>query len=133
MDKALDACAILAYIRKETGGDVIANMLKDPTVTCYAHAINIVEVYYHYLRLFDEATANQAIADLETDGVIIRQDLDTDFWKQVGRLKTRGRISIADCFCIALAQRLGGEVVTTDHHEFDVLVPLNIVPINFIR
>jgi predicted nucleic acid-binding protein len=44
-----------------------------------------------------------------------------------------GRISLADCFCIVLAQELSGEVVTSDHHEFDPLVPLNLVPITFIR
>lgn len=43
------------------------------------------------------------------------------------------RISIADCFCIALTQRLNGEVVTCDHHEFDAIVPLNLCPIQFIR
>jgi hypothetical protein len=55
------------------------------------------------------------------------------FWQSVGRLKARGRISIPDCFCIVLAQELGGEVVTSDHHEFDPLVPLGLVSIRFIR
>ena len=55
------------------------------------------------------------------------------FWQRVGGLKARGRISLADCFCIVLAQELSGEVVTSDHHEFDPLVPLGIVPIRFIR
>ncbi len=133
MDKSLDACAMLAYLQQEAGEDVLADMLKDATVTCFAHAVNMVEVYYHYLRVYDEAAANKAVATLESDGVIVREDLDEDFWKAVAGLKRRGRISLADCFCIALAQRLGGEVVTTDHHEFDALVPLNLVPINFIR
>ena len=133
MDKSLDACAMLAYLQQEAGGDVLADMLKDSTVSCYAHAVNMVEVYYHYLRVFDEAAADKAVATLENDGVVIREDLDADFWKAVAKLKRRGRISLADCFCIALAQRLGGEVVTTDHHEFDAPVPLTIVPIQFIR
>ena len=133
MDKALDACAMLAYLQQEAGGELVANTLNDTTVSCYAHAVNMVEVYYHYLRVFDEAAASKAITALKNDGVIAREDLDEDFWKSVANLKARGRISLADCFCIALAQRLGGEVVTTDHHEFDALVPLNLVPIQFIR
>ncbi len=59
--------------------------------------------------------------------------MNRDFAERVGQLKARGRISLADCFCIALAQTLSGQVVTTDHHEFDAIVPLGIVPIYFIR
>jgi hypothetical protein len=60
-------------------------------------------------------------------------DMNRSFWQRVGELKARGRISLPDCFCISLAQELGSEVVTIDHGEFDPLVPLGIVPINFIR
>lgn len=63
----------------------------------------------------------------------MRRDMSQPFWKRAGRLKARGGISIPDCFCIVLAQQVGGEVVTSDHHEFDPLVPLGIVPILFIR
>jgi predicted DNA-binding protein (UPF0278 family) len=55
------------------------------------------------------------------------------FLQRVGDHKARGRISLPDCFCIALAQELSAEVVTSDHGEFDPLVPLGIVPIKFIR
>ena len=55
------------------------------------------------------------------------------FWERVGSHTARGRIALADCFCLALAIELGGEVVTTDHAEFDPLVALGICPIRFIR
>ena len=55
------------------------------------------------------------------------------YWQRVGGHKSRGGISLPDCFCIALAEELSAEVVTTDHGEFDRLVPLGIVPIKFIR
>lgn len=133
MNHTLDACAMLAYLQSESGYQVVKALLDSPTENCYAHVINLIEVYYNFLRLADEQTAENAINDLIADGVVVCYDMDADFWKRVAKLKGRGRISIADCFCIALAQRLGGAVVTTDHHEFDALVPLNIVPINFIR
>ncbi len=34
-----------------------------------------------------------------------------------------------DCFCIALARALGGEVVSSDDHEFGPLMPLGLCPI----
>ena len=67
--------------------------------------------------------ATQTILTLFADGVIERTDMSRHFWQRVGELKARGRIS----------QELGGEVVTSDHGEFDPLVPLGIVPVNFIR
>lgn len=133
MNYALDACAMIAYLRGETGGTVVDGFLKNPTDTCYAHSINLLEVYYDFIRKHDEPSARQALKDLVTAGVIIRRDMSQPFVYKVGQLKARGRISLADCFCIVLAQSLSGQVVTSDHHEFDPIVPLGIVSICFIR
>lgn len=97
------------------------------------HTINLLEVYYDFIRRHDETVAQQALRDLAGAGVIERRDMNQRLTRQVGQLKARGSISLADCFCIALAQKIGGEVVTSDHHEFDRLVPLGIVSIRFIR
>jgi PIN domain nuclease of toxin-antitoxin system len=129
----LDASAMVAYLGAEPGGLVVRALLNDPTTVCYAHTINLCEVYYNAIRLSDVPRARQTILNLFADGVIERQDMSQDFWQRVGEHKSRGRISLPDCFCISLAQELGGEVVTSDHGEFDPLVPLGIVPINFIR
>jgi PIN domain nuclease of toxin-antitoxin system len=133
MNYALDACAMIAYLRAEPGFAVVASLLTDPTHTCYAHTMNLLEVYYDFIRHTNEPSARRALRALAADGVKARRDLNRRFFRRVGQLKARGRISLADCFCITLAQELGGEVVTSDHHEFDPLVPLGIVPILFIR
>ena len=124
---------MVAYAAGEPGGDVVDNLLRDPDAICYAHAVNLCEVYYGVLRATDEQTARQLITDLYADGVIERRDLSRRFWSRVGRLKARGGISLADCFCVALAQQLSGRVATADHGEFDPLVPLGICSILFIR
>jgi uncharacterized protein len=129
----LDASAMVAYAAGEPGGDVVDKLLRDPDVICYAHAVNLCEVYYGVLRATDEQTATQLISDLYADGVIERRDLSRRFWFRVGRLKARGGISLADCFCVVLAQQLSGRVATADHNEFGPLVPLGICPILFIR
>jgi PIN domain nuclease of toxin-antitoxin system len=124
---------MIAYLRGERGGSVVDVFLNTPTDTCYAHAINLLEVYYDFIRKHNEPTARQALGDLAAAGVVTRRDMSRPFLLQVGQHKARGRISLADCFCIVLAQTLSGQVVTSDHHEFDPLVPLGIVPIHFIR
>jgi predicted nucleic acid-binding protein len=129
----LDASAMVAYLAGEKGDAVVASLLLDPGATCYAHSVNLCEVYYGTLRATDAKRARQTISTLYADGVIERRTLSRRFWQRIGGLKARGGISLADCFGIALAQELGGEIVTSDHHEFDPLVPLGIVTINFIR
>jgi predicted nucleic acid-binding protein len=124
---------MVAYLNGEPGASVVGGLLSDPKNFCYAHAMNLCEVYYGTLRATDDRTARAALNTLYNDGVIMRRDMGQQFWQRVGKLKARGRISLPDCFCIVLAQQIGGEVVTSDHHEFDPLVPLGIVPILFIR
>lgn len=133
MNHILDACAILAYLKGEAGAQAVDALLQDPAEICYAHSVNLCEVYYDFLRRSDEQTARQVMVDLYADGVIERKDMSRRFWRTVGQHKARGNISLADCFCIALAQRLAGELITTDHGEFDSLVALKLCSIRFIR
>ena len=117
----------------DAGALIVDSLLRDSANVCYAHAVNLCEVYYDFLRHAEERIAQEAMYDLYAAGVIERQDMGRHFWHAVGQHKARGGISLADCFCIALAQHLQGVVVTSDHREFDPLVPLGLCPINFIR
>lgn len=130
----LDSGAMIAYLRNESGGPVVDRILTDTAHLCYAHAVNLCEVYYDFLRSSNESDARGAMSDLFAAGVLPREDMDAALWQTAGHLKVDpGKISLADCFCLALAQRLGGIVLSTDHHEFDPLVPLGICTIQFIR
>jgi predicted nucleic acid-binding protein len=129
----LDACAMIAYLNGEPGAPIVDRMLKDTQRECFAHSINLCEVYYDALREFDEATAGQAIIDLIDAGVVERDEMDGDLWREAGKIKSRGRISIADAFCAALAQRVGGEAVTSDRREFEPLAAAGVCDVLFIR
>src|SRR5437016_4172257 len=101
----LDASGMIAYLRDEPGGEVIERALLDTGSQCLAHAINLCEVFYDFHRAGGESIALNAISDLIAAGVIERSDFDQAFWQEAGRLKARGKISIADCCCIALTVR----------------------------
>jgi PIN domain nuclease of toxin-antitoxin system len=130
---ALDAGAKIAFLDYETGADVVEDLLTEPGSACYAHIFNLVEVYYIYFRRGGASLAEIAIQSLQGAGVIVQDLHDTAFWKEVGVLKGSYAFALPDAFCLALARRLGATVVTTDHTEFDPLVPLSIAPIKFIR
>lgn len=133
MNHVLDACAMLAYLNGEPGSEVVESILGDPAHSCFAHAVNLCEVYYDFLRRSDERIAREAVADLLADGIVERRDLSRRFWQPVGEHKARGRISLADCFCIALARQLSADLVTSDRREFEPLAPLGLVTVRFIR
>ena len=133
MEYVLDACAMIAYLNGEVGGDVVDRILRDSRNSCYAHSLNLCEVYYDALRASDEKTADEAIRDLLQAGIVERAEMDSAIWKEAGKIKSRGRISIADAFCAALARRVGGEAVTSDRREFEPLVAAGICDVLFIR
>ena len=133
MNCVLDACAMIALLKAEPGEDVVWAHLLDPGNACYAHALNLCEVYYHFRRNIGEAEADGAIEDLRYLGVVERSDFDETFWKEAGALKAGGHIALADCVAVALTNRVGGTVLTSDHGEFDPVVAAGICPVIFIR
>jgi PIN domain nuclease of toxin-antitoxin system len=124
---------MMAFLNNEPGVNVVEDVLTEPGSTCYAHVYNLCEVYCLYYRRGGVAIAESAIQDLLALGIVPRDDVDTPFWKEAGALKGRHALSLPDAFCLALGQRLGAEVLTTDHAEFDPLVPLGYCTIRFIR
>jgi PIN domain nuclease of toxin-antitoxin system len=138
MDNVFDACALIAFIRGEKGAEVVGTALADSARACFAHWVNLCEVYYVVARDEDEVRAEAALQALLDAGVIPRLDLDRPFCCEVGRLRARVkaerlRVSLADCFCMALARRVGGEILTSDHAELDPVVPLRLCVVRFIR
>lgn len=130
----LDASAKIAFLRGEPGADAVAEALLDCESRCYAHALNLCEVFYDFERAADRQHALQAVSDLATLGVIEDASLAPGVWQAAGTLKARlRRVSLADCFAIELAGRLEATILTADHHEFDVLAGQTEYRIRFIR
>jgi PIN domain nuclease of toxin-antitoxin system len=132
MTFVLDACAIIALLKNESGAEIVDRLLLEQT--CMAHSVNLCEVYYDFLKAEDENVAQKAINDLEKYGLIFREDMDQEFWKEVGSYKAGiKRVSLADCFAIALTNREQAVLVTSDHHEFDHIFEQGICQVMFIR
>ena len=136
-----DACALTAYLKQERGGDLVESMLRNPANQCMAHGVNVCEVFYLALAAVGEKRAQKAVDDLVADGLIIDNTFDDTLWRQVARLKTENVLldadgygpPLADCFCIAFAQRIGGEIITSDHDDFDPVQTNGICDVTFIR
>ena len=129
----LDAGPMMALLEGEPGDQIVTQTLIANPSECFAHVFNLAEVYYLFFRQGGTNTAETAIQTLLNIGIIPREDADTAFWKDAATFKGRHALALPDAFCLALTRRLSGTVVTTDHAEFDPLVPLGYCPILFIR
>ncbi len=129
----LDSGPMIAFLTSEPGDIIVTQILTSNPGDCFAHVFNLTEVYYVFFRRGGQAAADNAIQVLLDAGIVAREDADTLFWKDAALFKGLHPLALPDGFCLALARRLGGILVTTDHAEFDPLVPQGYCPILFIR
>lgn len=80
---------------------------------------------------FAEAT----LARIEAAGVqIVGDESFPDLWKRAGAVKSQfRRVSLADCFGVALAVELSAPFWTSDRHELEALQSAGAAEIVFIR
>lgn len=83
------------------------------------HICNLGEVYYDFFRDDGLQAAKTAWAKTLALPFTLHHDTDEAFIQRVGVIKVEERVSFADAFALALAERLSIPLVTTDHHEFD--------------
>lgn len=133
MNIVLDACAIIAYLRDESGAEIVEAIIEDKSNRCFIHAINACEIYYGFLRSAGEVIAQATITEIDSAGVIIIDTFDRELWQIAGQLKARNRLSLADCIALSLAIRMQATLVTSDHHELDTINNQGICQIRFIR
>ena len=85
------------------------------------HVCNLREVYYDFFRADGLTAAQTAWTDTLALPLALRRDADDISIQRVGGTKVKERISFADAFALALAERLNITLITTDHHEFDAI------------
>lgn len=137
--EVLDSSAMLAYLQDEGGAGVVEGLLTTPGVVCYAHAVNLHEVYRRIRQDADQATAESAIRDLYAAMVNPREDMDRALWQDAAELVALARgtpgwhLAMGDGFGLALARRLECEFVTADHPEMEPVVQRGLCAVRFIR
>jgi len=117
----------------EPGAEVVEALLAEEN-RCVVHVLNVCEVYYHIYRRADKERAAKLPGILESYGFELNDSLAPALWQKAGQLKAEWRrISLADCFALALAIQEKATLVTSDHHELDRLAEANVCAFRFIR
>jgi len=66
------------------------------------------------------ALSNEEGSDMASSTIIV-SEITKEIFAEAGRLKANYRISLADAFVLAQTKVTEGILLTSDHHEFDVI------------
>lgn len=129
-----DACAIVALLDEEPGAEVVEGLLRQASARCVIHMLNVCEVYYHVHRTAGQNQADRLTDALTSFGFVLDATLTPELWRAAARLKAEWRrVSLADCFAVALTRQEQATLLTSDHHELARLSQAQVCSIRFIR
>ena len=132
----IDACALIAFFNDETGAEKLELLFEQAhkdEVVLYAASVNFYQVYYDALRRGTPEKAEQLLLDLYSLPVTVVEIVDQNVMRVAGYFKTTYRLSLADSVALALAKQFSARLVSTDHHEFDVLEKAGEVQFFWLR
>jgi predicted nucleic acid-binding protein len=133
----LDACALIAFLAEEMGkGFEAVDALFDRAITekttiCIS-MVNLVEVFYHFIRANGEEKAVEIMRELDNFPVVVIDTISPDVYHDAARLKTRYPMSLGDVFLCATAKSLSATVVTKDR-EIEAVERSENLPVLWIR
>ena len=114
--RVLDSYSLLAYIEGEAGAEQmieIFRVARDSGRSLFLSVVNWGEVYYITMREAGHERADE-VAHLISTLPIQIVPADLDLTRQAAELKSKHRMSYADCFAVALAKSRKAELVTGD-------------------
>lgn len=111
-----DAWSLMAYLKDEPAGEQVENLIADAHESGASLAmsiINLAEVWHNIARLSEAKRADQAVTEIRQLGIEL-VEADWDLAHAAAALKTKHKMSLADCFAAALAKARKADLVTGD-------------------
>lgn len=124
----LDSFAILAYLQGEDGAVAVRSILERAQAgqaEALVTLVNLGEVLYIIERESGLQAAQSALATLDSLP-LTQREIKRNLALRAANFKANFRMAYADCFAAALADELGGTVVTGDpeFHSIEHKVPV---------
>jgi predicted nucleic acid-binding protein len=132
----LDACALIALLAGEPGGENVKKIIQDAVdenAAVKINQINLLEVYYHVCNVYDQDEADKALEKLKEFPIEIIIGLKQEVFREAGRIKSTYKIPLGDT--ILVAECIIGKwiLVTSDHTDFERIEKIEDIKINWIR
>jgi predicted nucleic acid-binding protein len=112
----LDSWPVMALLTAQDAGPAVEALLTRAHASgcqLWMTTVNLGEVWYSLARRESEEAAEAKVRKF-LEMCIRVADVDWELTRRAARLKTKYRLSYADCFAAALAQQLRCTVVTGD-------------------
>jgi len=116
MVQVIDACALMAYLEKESGYQKVKELLvkaSEGSRTLLMTTVNWGEVSYVLVRYYGILEAEKIQRIVETFPIEFIP-VDLGLAKQAALYKAAKKLPYADCFAAGLAKLHRGEIVTAD-------------------
>jgi predicted nucleic acid-binding protein len=116
---AIDSSVMIAYFMGEPEGEIAKReILDNEQRIAHCSHVALSETFYVLCRRRNDRFALEALETLEKTGFVkILQTTALDY--AAGLHKCRRKISLADCYVLALAKNIQGAAVFA-HHEKDI-------------
>jgi len=132
----MDACALLAFINDEIGAGKVEEMLEkaqNGEIEIYMNKVNLLEIYYGIYREEGAYKADETYQLILKQVIYINDKLSENIFKEAGRLKAKYKISLADAIVLGESIIRKASVLSSDHHEFDILEQKEDMDFDWIR
>jgi predicted nucleic acid-binding protein len=132
----LDACSLIALFKKEKGIDKIITLFDEAQEgqhTIYIHSVNLIEVYYHFCRVWSKEKADIILDEICNLPINIVDIIDDVIFSETSRFKATYPIPLGDAFGLATAIKTGGTLVTADHSDFEEIEEKETVSLFWFR
>ena len=120
----LDACALTAFFCDEVGADIVESILdkaETGTVHLYMNKLNLFEVYYGVRRAEGLHRAEHIYSTVLKLPITIIDGISDAVFREAGRIKSQYKMSLADSIALGETSVMGAHILTSDHHEFDII------------
>jgi predicted nucleic acid-binding protein len=113
----LDACALVAFLKKEEGVEKVLDILQETengTTFVYMSIMNLIEVHYGFVCSLGKKRAAEILDQIHDLPIQIVDTINSPVFDEAVRLKSSYSISLADAIGLATAINLKGTFVSSD-------------------
>ena len=132
----LDACALIALLAGEKGAEKVRDIIQDAIdekATVKINQINLLEVYYHIINIYDQNKANEMLKAIRKFPIEIIIGLEDSAFYEAGRIKSKHKIPLGDSIVVAECIIRKGTLVTSDHSDMEKMETAEEIMINWFR
>ena len=132
----LDACALIVFFNDECGAEKVSQLFEEADlgqIDLIMSVVNLCEVLYDRLKAKEPEAALDLLEDVRLLPISIYRNIGDDLLAEASKFKVEWEVSLADAFALGLARLMEGKLISTDHHELDVIDESGLIQFYWLR